>query len=83
MKDEEVHCNNWPISRITEPEKSGDGQVRKAQVEIIREGKEKTFLRPIKELILLVPGAPDHPNHPVPSQVPWGATSVTSRGGGD
>ena len=83
MKDEEVHRNNWPIGRITEPEKSGDGQVRKAQVEIIREGKKKTFLRPIKELILLVPAAPDHPNHPVPSQVPCCATSVTSRGGGD
>ena len=58
MKDEEVHRNNWPIGRITEPEKSGDGQVRKAQVEIIREGKKKTFLRPIKELMLLVPAAP-------------------------
>ena len=57
MKDEEVHRNNWPIGRVTEAIKSGDGQVRKAQVEIVREGKKKTFLRPIKELILLVPAA--------------------------
>jgi len=35
--------------------KSEDGRVRKARVEIIKEGEKKAYLRPIKELILLLP----------------------------
>ena len=34
---------------------SDDGRVRKAQVEVVRGGTKKTFLRTIKELVLLVP----------------------------
>jgi len=41
--------------RITEAIKREDGEVRKAQVELLKEGKKKTYLRPIRELILLVP----------------------------
>ena len=59
MREVGAHRNDWPMGRITEAVKSEDGQVRKAHVEIIREGKKKTFLRPIKELILLVPAAAD------------------------
>ena len=60
-KEEGAHRNDWPIGRVTEAIKSEDGQVRKVRVEIIREEKRKVFLRPVKELVLLVPTeADDH-----------------------
>ena len=60
MKEEGTHRNNWPIGRVMEAIQSEDGQVRKARVEIIRDGKKKAFLRPVKELVVLVPaGAGD------------------------
>ena len=62
MKEEGAHRNDWPIGRVTEATKSEDGQVRKARVEIIRESKKKAFLRPVKELILLVPAGTDDDN---------------------
>ena len=55
MKEEGTHRNNWPIGRVMEAIQSEDGQVRKARVEIIRDGKKKAFLHPIKELVVLVP----------------------------
>ena len=59
MKEEGTHRNNWPIGRIMEAIQSEDGQVKKATVEIIRDAK-KAFLRPVKELVVLVPaGAGD------------------------
>ena len=61
MKEEEAHRNDWPIGRITKAIQSKDGQVRKARVEIIRDGTKKEFLRPVKELVVLVPvGAEDY-----------------------
>ena len=59
MKEEGAHRNDWPIGRITEAIQSEDGQVRKARVEIIRDGKKKEFLRPVKELVVLVPAGTD------------------------
>ena len=55
MKDEDAPRNDWPLGRISEAIKSEDGKVRKAQVEVMKEGRKKTYLRPIKELVLLVP----------------------------
>ena len=49
------HRNDWPLGRIPEAIQSEDGEVRKAQVELLKEGKKRTYLRPIKELVLLVP----------------------------
>ena len=61
MKEEGAHRNDWPIGRITKAIQSKDGQVRKARVEIIRDGTKKEFLRPVKELVVLVPvGAEDY-----------------------
>ena len=61
MKEERAHRKEWPIGRVTEAIQSEDGEVRKAQIEIIREDKRKVFLRPVKELVVLVPaGADDH-----------------------
>ncbi|XP_078380254.1 uncharacterized protein LOC144663213 [Oculina patagonica] len=55
VKDEDAHRNDWPLGRITDAIKSEDGEVRKAQVELLKEGIKKTYMRPIKELVLLVP----------------------------
>ena len=55
VKEDGAHRNDWPLGLISEAIKSEDGAVRKAQVLLWRDGKKKTFLRPIKELVLLVP----------------------------
>ena len=40
--------------------RSEDGRVRKVKVEIVKEGEKKAYIRPIKELILLLPeGGPE------------------------
>ena len=63
MKEDGAHRNDWPLGRITEAIQSEDGQVRKARVEIIRDGKKKAFLRPVKELVVLVPAGADDCQH--------------------
>ena len=59
VKDEDAQCNDWPLGQISEAIKSEDGEVRKAQVEVMKEGRKKRYLRPIKELVLLVPDQSD------------------------
>lgn len=59
MKEDGAHHNDWPIGKITEAIQSKDGQVQKARVEIIQDGKKKAFLRPVKELVVLVPAGAD------------------------
>ena len=54
MKNADASRNEWPMGIVAEAMKSDDGKVRKAKIEVIKEGK-KTFLRPISELILLLP----------------------------
>ena len=55
MKEEGEHRNNWPMGRVQEATKSDDGKVRKVTVAAVKEGRKKTFQRPIKELVLLIP----------------------------
>ena len=55
VKEEGQYRNGWPLGRVTEAIKSDDGNVRKATAMVMIEGKKKTMLRPIKELVLLVP----------------------------
>ena len=55
MRDEQQHRNNWPLGRVRDVIRSEDGRVRKVKVEIVKEGEKKAYLRPIKELILLLP----------------------------
>ena len=64
VKEEGAYRNDWPIRRVSEAIESEDSRVRKAQLEIVRGYTKKKFLRPIKELVLLVP-AP-HWTHTVP-----------------
>ncbi|XP_048576716.1 uncharacterized protein LOC116603307 [Nematostella vectensis] len=54
LRDETEHRNDWPLGRVTEAVKSEDGRVRKAKVEVVRDRVKRTYLRPIKELILLI-----------------------------
>lgn len=55
VKEEGEYRNDWPMGRVTEAIKSDDNVVRKVSVAVMRDGKKKTMLRPIKELVLLVP----------------------------
>lgn len=55
LRDDAQRRNNWPLGRVTEAIESEDGRVRKANVEIARDGEKKVYLRPIKELTLLLP----------------------------
>ncbi|PFX26492.1 hypothetical protein AWC38_SpisGene8835 [Stylophora pistillata] len=55
MKEDGQNRSDWPMGRVTEAIRSADGKVRKVSLRIVREGRGKVFLRPIKELILLVP----------------------------
>lgn len=55
LRDDAQRRNNWPLGRVTEAIESEDGRVRKANVEIARDREKKAYLRPIKELILLLP----------------------------
>ena len=54
-KEEGARRNDWPINRVSEAIESDDGRVRKAQVETVKGGAKKMFLRPIRELVLIVP----------------------------
>lgn len=59
MRDEDQHRNDWPLGRV-DVIRSEDGRVRKVKVEIVKEGEKKAYIRPIKELILLLPeGGPE------------------------
>ena len=55
VKEEGAYRNDWPIRRVSEAIESKDDRVRKAQLEIVRGCTKKKFLRPIKELVILVP----------------------------
>ena len=55
MRDEDQHRNDWPLGRVGDVIRGEDGRVRKVKVEIVKEGEKKAYIRPIKELILLLP----------------------------
>ncbi|XP_073492566.1 uncharacterized protein [Aquarana catesbeiana] len=54
MKDSQSRRNEWPLGLITQVFPSEDGNVRKAELKVIRQGQPKLFLRPVSELILLL-----------------------------
>jgi hypothetical protein len=62
IKDKESHRNNWPTGKVTEPIVSEDGNVRKANVLVCSGGNRKIYLRPISELVLILP-AQDNNNY--------------------
>ncbi|XP_073459912.1 uncharacterized protein [Aquarana catesbeiana] len=54
MKDSQSKRNEWPLGLITQVFPSEDGNVRKVELKVIRQGQPKLFLRPVSELILLL-----------------------------
>lgn len=55
LRDSQAKRNCWPLGLITRVCPSKDGKVRTVEVKVIREDGPKLFLRPISELVLLVP----------------------------
>ncbi|XP_069830268.1 uncharacterized protein [Dendropsophus ebraccatus] len=55
LKDQQAARIEWPMGLIIESIPSDDGKVRKVEVRVARQGTVKTFIRPITELILLLP----------------------------
>ena len=50
----DVHRNQWPMGRVVEVIKSKDDKVRQTRISIWKDRENKTYLRPIHELILLM-----------------------------
>ena len=54
LKDEHVPRNQWPLGIIDKVFPGEDGLVRKVQVCVNKDGKRSVYVRPIKEVILLL-----------------------------
>lgn len=54
LKDNQVSRNEWPMARITSAISGRDGKVRKVELRT-SQGSAGTFLRPVSEVILLLP----------------------------
>nr|XP_055025104.1 uncharacterized protein LOC129414995 [Misgurnus anguillicaudatus] len=55
IKVNQAKRNTWPIGRITEVFPSKDGRVRKVEVKVALPDGVKVYLRPVTELVLLLP----------------------------
>ncbi|XP_026036546.1 uncharacterized protein LOC113029762 [Astatotilapia calliptera] len=55
LKEGQENRIDWPLGLVTKTFPSQDGRVRKIEVKIIRSGECRVYLRPISEVVLLVP----------------------------
>ncbi|XP_031729760.1 uncharacterized protein LOC116397960 [Anarrhichthys ocellatus] len=55
LKDSQVTRNEWPLGLVTQTFPSEDGKVRKVEIKVTRTGVTKLFLRPVSEVVLLLP----------------------------
>ncbi|XP_057699895.1 uncharacterized protein LOC130920590 [Corythoichthys intestinalis] len=55
VKDELLKRNEWPIGLITKCIPSEDKRIRKVEVRVVKQGTPRVYLRPINQLILLLP----------------------------
>ena len=55
VKDSKVHRNSWPLGRVLEAIKSEDDKVRKAKIAIYKKRELKTIVRPVIELVMILP----------------------------
>lgn len=55
LKDSQAARNEWPMALVTSTFPSQDGKVRKVEVKTTTQGSQKKFLRPVSEVILLLP----------------------------
>lgn len=55
VRDKELYRNSWPMGIVIKAIESDDQLVRKVVVRVIQGGIPKTFVRPINELVVLLP----------------------------
>ena len=55
LKDKQVARNEWPLACVISAFASDDGKVRSVKVKVSAHDTIKTFVRPISEVILLLP----------------------------
>ena len=55
LRNSQVPRNEWPLGLITQTFPSKDGQVRQVEVKVIKPGGTVLFLRPVTEIVLLLP----------------------------
>ncbi|XP_051780659.1 uncharacterized protein LOC127527082 [Erpetoichthys calabaricus] len=55
LKENQLSRNEWPMGLITSVFPSSDGTIRKIEVKTASQGISKNFIRPITEVILIVP----------------------------
>lgn len=56
LKDDQVSRNEWPMTLVTAAFPSADGKVRKVELKTTNQDTPRTFLRPLSQVILLLPG---------------------------
>lgn len=56
LRDKDVHRNLWPMGIIVKTLPSDDGNIRKAEICVVKQGsRSSTFIRSIAEMVLLLP----------------------------
>jgi len=55
IKDVQARRNQWPLGLIVEAIPSSDSRIRKVMVKTFSQGTIKEYLRPISEVVLLIP----------------------------
>lgn len=55
LKDKQASRNSWPMARVSATFPGKDSHVRKIEVKVSEQGSVKTFMRPVTEVILLLP----------------------------
>ncbi|XP_060771343.1 uncharacterized protein LOC132882106 [Neoarius graeffei] len=55
LKDKQAPRNSWPMARVTATFPGKDSHVRKIEIKVSDQGSVKTFMRPVTEVILLLP----------------------------
>lgn len=55
LRDKQTIRNYWPMAIVTATFPGNDGHVRKVEVKMTDQGDTRTFLRPVAEVVLLLP----------------------------
>ena len=55
LRDKQTVRNCWPMAIVTATFPGKDGHVRKVEIKTTNQGDAKTFLRPVSEVVLLLP----------------------------